>query len=210
MKIKGLIAYGDSIFFGYGASSRNLGCIKQLKAKLSIPLLIKAKNNVTTRDALSNLKDNILTYDVNSYSDVIILFGNNDSKLIAKDSPNVSREEYKDNLIKIISQIIASKRRCYISNLQPIEEKRFLHYAQQIRANMALIKSPYLWHKKYSDVCVEVSTLCNIPLIDIRTPLENSTINIFFDDGVHPNDLGHTIICNTIYEVLSQNMQFYK
>ena len=198
----GLILYGDSVFFGYGASNKNSGCGRQLKTRLSIPVIIKAKNSITTQDALAGLQNNVLSSDYAKYSDVIVLFGNNDCRLIMEDTPKIPLDKYKNNLIEIISLIASSGKKCYISNLQPLNDLQVMRVVEEIRNNMKQLKSPYLWQKQYSDTCKEVATICNIPLIDIRTPLENASADIFFEDGMHPNDHGHSIISNAIYAAL--------
>ncbi len=197
----GLILYGDSVFFGYGASNKNMGCGRQLKTLLSVPVIIKARNNITTQDALTGLQNNALS-GYNKYSDVIILFGNNDCRLIGIDTPKISLKEYKNNLIEIINLITSCGKKCYISNLQPINDAQVIRVDEEIRKNMKKIKSPYLWHRQYSDTCEEAARTCNIPLIDIRTPLENASKGIFFIDGMHPNDAGHEIIAQVLYRVL--------
>lgn len=198
----GLILYGDSIFFGYGASNKNLGCGRLLKNRLSLPIIIKARNNVTTRDALAGLTNSVLEDNYLDYSDVIILFGNNDCRLVREDIPAISLQEYKNNLIGIIKKINMSKKKCCICNLQPINDSMVMRINEDIKKNMNKIKSPYFWHKQYSDVCEEVACICKISLIDIRSPLEKSGKDIFFKDGMHPNDSGHEIIANSLYNAL--------
>lgn len=198
----GLILYGDSIFFGYGASNKNLGCGRLLKNRLSLPIMIKARNNVTTRDALAGLKDRVLADSYLDYSDVIVLIGNNDCRLVEEDTPVISLQEYKNNLIEIIKKINMGKKKCHICNLQPINDSIVMRVNEDIKKNMNQIKSPYSWHKQYSDTCEEVAHICKISVIDIRSPLEKSGKNIFFEDGMHPNDAGHELIANSLYSAL--------
>lgn len=197
--MKGLILYGDSIFFGYGASDRSLGCGRLLKKNLPVPTLIKARNHITSQFALENIGNIVFRDDIHGYSHVLVLFGNNDSVLIDNDTPSVYPEDYSDNLTEIVRTIKKNGMQCCLCNLQPLNEKIFFQTQEKVCKLMRDIKSPYEWQKKYSDICIEVSKSESVPLIDIRTPLENRGDNIFFQDGMHPNDAGHYVVFETIY-----------
>ncbi|OGX17207.1 MAG: hypothetical protein A3K83_03755 [Omnitrophica WOR_2 bacterium RBG_13_44_8b] len=67
---------------------------------------------------------------------------------------------------------------------------------------IAMTDTPYEWHKRYSDICEEVSRLEEIPLLNIRVKLEQKKNAALASDGLHPNDLGHKIIAQTIFEFL--------
>ncbi len=202
----GIILWGDSVFFGYGASNRNKGCARLLKRKLADrPVIIKAKNLVTSRDALKNIMADVLSTDREMFNTTVMLFGNNDARLIGKDLPIVSVEEYKNIIIEIVNILKKDGRICYLANLQPLDETKAVKTATESVGYMSTIKSPYLWHKQYSDACSEIAKTANIMLVDIRTPLEKSSRDIFFDDGMHPNDEGHAMICETIYRALHGN-----
>jgi lysophospholipase L1-like esterase len=72
---------------------------------------------------------------------------------------------------------------------------------------MESIKNAYRWHRQYSDACVQIASIAAVPLVDIRTALENCARDIFFSDGMHPNDEGHSVICETMYEALKQKRE---
>jgi len=204
IKRAGIVLWGDSVFFGYGASNRNKGCARLLKQKLADrPIIIKAKNLVTSRDAFKNIMTDVLSTDREMFNTVVMLFGNNDARLIGKDFPIVSVGEYKNIIIEIVHILKKDGRICYLANLQPIDEIKAIKTATESVGNMSSIKSPYRWHKQYSDACSEIAKAVSISLIDIRTPLEQSRRDIFFDDGMHPNNEGHEIICETIYNALN-------
>lgn len=202
----GVILWGDSVFFGYGASDRNKGCARLLKKRLADrPVRIKAKNRVTSRDALKNVALDVLSTERETFNNVVMLFGNNDARLVDKDLPNVDVGEYKDIITELGDILKEDGRLCYLTNLQPIDELRAVKAASESARHMSAIKSPYGWHKQYSDACAEIAAALGIPLIDIRTPLEESRHDIFFEDGMHPNNKGHEIICETIYNALNRD-----
>ena len=199
MDIDGIILFGDSVFAGVGASHRSHGCGKIIKSLLGFPVLINARNLDTTQDAIAKIKNVVSEHY--TYSHVIILFGNNDCKLIDYDKPIVSLEQYKNNLSSIIKQIITNNKIPIISNLQPIDEKLFYKTLPNVAAYMKKINSAYEWQKRYSDACEEVAKVEKINLIDIRSKLKENS-DAMAKDGLHPNDLGHRIIAEQILEGL--------
>ena len=134
-------------------------------------------------------------------SNVIILFGNNDCRLVGYDTPAVSLDEYKNNLLSIITQLKNANKIPFISNLQPINENLFRHTLPQVARYMKMIKSAYEWQKQYSDICRMIANAEKTVLLDIRSNLEKYN-DVISEDGLHPNDKGHQIIADQILEVL--------
>lgn len=196
----GIICFGDSVIFGIGATNRNFGCGKILRSLIDVPVLIKGINNATTRGGLRRIRQDVLGKI--GYSHVIILFGNNDCRLIDIDKPYVDIEEYKNNIIEMINLIKKDNKIPLISNLQPITNEGFFKSFPKMKDFLKSIKSPYEWHKKYSDSVGEIAQSTDIRLIDIHTPLSNSQSSILSSDGLHPNNLGHKIIAEQFKNAL--------
>lgn len=194
--MNGIILFGDSVFFGTGAASRKSGCGKILRNLIDSPILIKSRYLDTTVDALNRIDKDVL--EQQGYSKVVLLFGNNDCRLNQENLPLVRPEQFKHNLKLIIDKILASGKNALICNLQPITSEGFFRIFPQFREFIKIYSTPDDWQKKYSDICKNVSIEERIPLIDIRTPLENNIENILSNDSLHPNDLGHKIIAQEI------------
>lgn len=198
--IKGVILFGDSVFFGIGASHRNKSCSRILKSKLKgIPVFIKARNSDSTREGKEKLKRDVLR---DGFSHIIILFGNNDCRLVDVNTPRVSLEEYKANLKDMIGLIKEKKLKVILSNLQPIDSEGFYKSLPDQKRFIKMDDTPYNWHKRYSDVCYEAAKEEGIPLLDIRSALEKEKTDILTSDGLHPNDYGHRIIADKIFGLL--------
>jgi len=197
--MKGIVLFGDSVFFGVGASSRELGCGKLLKKMISVPVIIKGKSLDTSRDALLKLKKNTII-DYNNAEYIIIMFGNNDCRLIGINKPQTCLDEFRDNLRQIIEEIRKNKVVPILTNLQPIDNERIMRNMNEtqlfyVLATQSLTEdTPYTWQKKYSDVCESVAVSEQVKLIDIRTPLCSHREKYIAADGLHPNDLGHKVI----------------
>jgi len=196
----GIILFGDSVFFGIGASSRSKGCGKLLHCAAKIPVLIKSRNRDTTKDALGRLEKDVLTQA--GYSHVVVMFGNNDCRLQGLNTPSVSLKEYENNLREIIHKIKLCGKSPMLCNLQPISSEGFFRTLPEMKDFIDMDSTPYIWQKSYSDVCGKVSEETRIGFIDIRSPLEEEMDNIVSDDGLHPNDLGHQIIAREIIKTL--------
>lgn len=202
-KLTGVILFGDSVLFGTGATARNKGCGRILKNFFKdIPVIIKGRNRDTTQDGLQRLKVDVLNEAICSH--VIVLFGNNDCRLIDVDTSKISLEEYQNNLIKIIEQIINRNKIPILSNLQPINSELFYKTLPDMVKFVKRIDSPYSWHEKYSLVCNKVAAERNIKLADIRSELKKSESRVISNDGLHPNDLGHEVIAQKFADILMQ------
>lgn len=205
MPIKGIILFGDSIFLGTGTSQRRNGCGQILRVLLGgIPILIKGHNKDSSREGLRRLKFDVL--ERNEYSHVILLFGNNDCKLIGTNKALIDFEEYRNNLRSMISQIISVGKKPLISNLQPIDSEGFYKTFTDMKQFIAMEVTPYQWHKRYSDICEEIARAEKIPLINIRAILEKRSDELLSSDGLHPNDVGHKLIAQIILEALKNLM----
>lgn len=201
MNISGVILFGDSVFFGYGASARELGCGRLLKKKYSAaPILIKAKNNDSTRDALGRIERDVLSKE--GYSHVFLLFGNNDSRLIGVNTPMTTLHEYENNLSEIAYLVKKSGKTPVICNLQPIDDELFYQTLPDIRKFVKFSFTPHEWHKQYSDIAIRVADKLNIFSVDIEKSLMALGKEAIYSDGLHPSDKGHSEIASCLYKKL--------
>lgn len=200
--MKSIFLFGDSVFFGVGATSRDKGCGKLLKKNINTPVFIKSRSLETSRDGLQRIERDILA-KADPDSSIIIMFGNNDCCFNEKNSPLVGLEEYRNNLKEIIRRIRLSSNIPFLCNLQPISSEGFFKLFPNMKNLEGSYLAPDLWQKKYSDVCGDISCEEKITLIDIRTALEKSKDLMFAEDGLHPNDAGHKVIALEIANSLN-------
>jgi lysophospholipase L1-like esterase len=201
MKVKGIILFGDSVFFGYGASDKSKGCGRVLrKIYISAPILIKAKNNDSTVDALNRLKNDVLLRK--EYSHVFILFGNNDSRLVDLNKPVCDLRLYEKNLRQMVMNIKKNGKIPIMCNLQPLDDELSYKTLPGMGKYLNSDSTPDEWHKQYSDRVVEVGRSLNISVVDIEKALRSFGSKVIFDDGLHPNDFGHSIIAELLKKEL--------
>lgn len=199
--VDGIILFGDSVLAGTGASDRQLGCGKLIKDQLEIPVSIRSRNRDTSEFGLKRISEDVLAQQKHSH--VLVLFGNNDCWVTEQLRPAISIKNFEKNLIEISRLIQRNSKQPLLCNLQPIENTNFFEsFPEYQRYRDSIGLDPYKWQAKYSQRIERVSEILSLPLIDIRTPLLNSIGVAIANDGLHPNDLGHSIIAKKILEVL--------
>lgn len=203
MVITGLILFGDSILAGTGASQRELACSKLIKSLISVPVSLRGRNWNTSQDGLDRLEDDVLSQK--QFSHILILFGNNDSRLIAPSQHQISQDQFHANMQTMVQKTRGNGQCPMLCNLQLLDENLFsatFPEAGKYRESMGVGISEL--HQLYSDEIKKVADESGAAFIDIRSPLKRSKENTVASDGMHPNDLGHKIIAATVVAFLSQ------
>ena len=203
MAITGLILFGDSILAGTGASQRELACSKLIKSLIRVPVSLRGRNWNTSQDGLDRLEEDVLSQK--QYSHVLILFGNNDSRLIAPSQHMVPLEQFHVNMLTMVRKIKANGQWPMLCNLQLLDENLFsttFPEADKYRESMGIGISAL--HQLYSDEIKKIADESDAAFVDIRSPLKKSKENTIALDGMHPNDQGHKIIAASIVAFLSQ------
>jgi lysophospholipase L1-like esterase len=203
MVITGLILFGDSILAGTGASQREWACSKLIKSLINVPVSLRGRNWNTSQDGLDRLEDDVLSQK--QFSHTLILFGNNDSRLIAPSQHMVPLEQYHANMLTMVQRIKGNGQFPILCNLQLLDEDLFAKTfpdANQYREVMGIGISGL--HQLYSDEIKKIADESETAFLDIRSSLKKSKENVVAADGMHPNDLGHKIIAGCVVAFLSQ------
>jgi len=192
--IRGLILFGDSILAGTGASTRESGCSKLIKAKLKIQVSLKGINRNTSQDGLNRIETDVLAQP--SLSHVVILFGNNDCRLIDAKSSVISQEVFVRNLEEISGRIKKNGQIPLFCNLQPIDASKLFKFLPEFQRCGV---DPEVLQSQYSNLIEDFCKKNQESVIDIRNVLSKDLLAM---DGLHPNDEGHGIIANRILQTL--------
>ncbi len=201
--IRGLICFGDSILAGTGASSREKACSKLLKSWLKVPVLLKGINRQTSEDGLVRLSQDVL--EQKECSHVVILFGNNDCRLVSLDQSAVPQGRFMENLKNMALQIKGSGKVPLFCNLQPIDAVKLFRAVPDFRKfQVPGAPDPEKLQEIYSDLVETFSHDHGECLVDIRTSLKLKKNEILAEDGLHPNDSGHEMIARKILEELKK------
>ena len=203
MGITGLIIFGDSILAGTGASDREFGCAKLVKNGLGIPVSLRARNWNTSRDGLGRLEEDVIMQP--QFSHVLVLFGNNDSWLSGPGQSKVPLEEFRKNLLEIVSRIKNNKQFPLLCNLQLINQEVFMRKFPELDEYRKVMKlTANQIHQQYNDAIERIANELGFGFIDIRSKLNSSSEECIADDGIHPNDAGHKIMAEVILQYLQQ------
>jgi lysophospholipase L1-like esterase len=162
-----------------------------------------------TRDARQRLDQDVISHRPKV---VTILFGINDSAVdfVAKASePRVPLREYEQNLTWITKRLQRSKIQPIIITPNPVawtDNLKELYGRPPYRPD-----DPDGWNvflKDYAQAARRVAKACRVPLVDVYQLFQKyasepgHSLNDLMLDGMHPNDLGHTIVANHLIEVL--------
>lgn len=199
-RMTGLILFGESVVAGRGVKDRRFSFGRILRAKLPIPVLIKGKSYITSKDALTRLNKAVLEKEKN-YSHVLVFIGNNDVRPAGVNRPKFPVPEFKKNMEQLIRKIQESGRIVILCNLQPLEDKDIYRIHPIISKFIKPPLTPSQWHKYYSDACKDLALSCGVQFIDIRSELEKEkekNNKVIADYCLDPNKLGHRVIAEKI------------
>lgn len=122
----------------------------------------------------------------------IFAYGANDSAFIkSKNSFRVDPDNFKKNLIKIITEAKNFGNKIYIQTVTPIVEESMIYHPNKDKARTNK------WIEEYNSKIFELSKEYNIEIIDVNSAfLKQDYKYLFCKDGLHPNNNGHEIIFN--------------
>ena len=146
----------------------------------------------------------------------ILEFGGNDSDFnwaqIAKDpdmvhTPQTPIDVFSEEYIKTVERLRQKGAMPIMLNLPPIDEHRYFDWFSRGLSKENILKwlggsveYIYRWHEMYNMEICKIANNYKVPLIDIRSSfLEKRDFSSFLcADGIHPNELGHRLITETI------------
>lgn len=107
---------------------------------------------------------------------------------------------------EVIDSVVARGSRPILFSLPPLNALRYFSWiskglnAENILHWLGDVEHIYRWHEMYNLVVVKLAAIKNIPLIDIRRAFLESRnyLSLYCEDGIHPNEAGHTLISNVI------------
>lgn len=172
-----IVAIGDSLTYGYGASSEEQSYPAKLSELLNAKVINEGINGDTTDDVLARLDDIINNETPNL---VLLSIGGND---MLRRTPD---ESIKNNLVKIIQQL-KEKNIEVILIAQP---EPTIFALNGVSAHDASFYQ-------------EVAKQENVMLIpDVWSNLDRHPE--YHSDKIHANDLGYSIAANEIYKALKK------
>ena len=107
---------------------------------------------------------------------------------------------------KVIDDIVSSGSQPVLFSLPPLDARRYFTWItkdlnkENILHWLGDVEHIYRWHEMYNLVVVKLAGVKHVPLIDIRKAFLESRdyLNMYCEDGIHPNEAGHSLISNVI------------
>lgn len=135
----------------------------------------------------------------------IFAFGANDSAFLpALNKFRVSKEDFKDNLAKVIGQALSITSKIVLVNILPVVESK-----NSISRNGKVRLNKYI--QEYNDVLNGLAKKFGLRLIDVYSKFVEMDYEDLFDenDGLHPNDNGHQFMFEIIKPFVQELIGWY-
>lgn len=178
-----IIAFGDSITFGAGLAP-SLSYPAQLSALLRKPVCNAGVNGNTTVLGLTRLESDVLRFEP---TDVLILFGTNDSGLFG---PTVPLAAFRSNIEEMVRRIRSARGTPILMSLTPLNAPLLRQHGL----------NPSAW-SSYDAAIRAVATADSVPLIDLGRAFGGNVG--LLADGIHPTVAGAALIARTVANFLA-------
>lgn len=117
--------------------------------------------------------------------------------------------EFEAFYSEAIDRVTAFGSQPVLFSLPPLDAARYFSWitkglnAENILRWLGDVEHIYRWHEIYNLVVMKLAAVKNVPLIDIRRVfLEYGNYKeLYCEDGIHPNEAGHSLILDTILQV---------
>ena len=212
-----LLAFGDSVLKGVIYENdhykvTDTAFYKKCEEALGIIIENKARFGSTMATLM------VMARDI----DVKMEFGGNDCdfnwKEISEDplgdhSPMSTIKDFTATYTYMIDQVKAMGKTPVLLSLPPIDSARYLRHISRGLSEENILKwmqndRQYItnWHERYNIEVFKTAIENNIPVIDITSAfLEQKNYSEYLcDDGIHPNEKGHTLIAESIMQHISR------
>jgi acyl-CoA thioesterase-1 len=124
-----------------------------------------------------------------------------------KHLPNTPLETFEAIYAHIIDKLVEKGFRPVIFTLPPLDPQRYFAWISKgLNKNNILkwigdVDFIFKWQEVYSSAVEKLATTKVVPIIDIRKAFVNSGnySKLLCHDGIHPNEIGHSLILETVY-----------
>ncbi len=152
---------------------------------------------------------------LSEYYYTVLEFGGNDCDFDWKEVserpndmhlPKTPLVEFEAIYSKIIDKVTAAGSKPLIFSLPPLNAQKYFAWiskglnAKNILHWLGDKEHIYRWHEMYNIAVVKLASIKNIPLIDIRKAFLETRdyLNLYCEDGIHPNEAGHALISEVL------------
>lgn len=217
-----ICVWGDSIFRGVILDNKSgryvklneACCVTKVEQELHVPIQNFSRFGMTSKRGLELMEKRITPSQSNSIA--VIEFGGNDVdykwQAISENPnmehyPNVTLSQYKSNVIRMVQLARKNNYIPVLITLPPISSERYFTWLSKnieqkgnILKWLGDVEQIYRSHESYSKVIKKIAGDYNCYLIDVRSAfLDKTDYSIYLcDDGIHPNEEGHSLMAQEI------------
>jgi len=152
-------------------------------------------------------------------------FGGNDSDFLwqeisaapdALHEPRTPIDIFEQTYLKLIGHVRQCGLTPILLNLPPVDHVRYFAWiSRELNADNILkwlggsSEFIYRWHEQYNVAVHKIAQTANVKLIDIRSAFlqRRDYHKCLSDDGIHPNEKGHTLIAETVLRQFEGSMK---
>lgn len=191
---KKLVAFGDSLTaFGTWPLTTAENC--------NMYLFNGAVGGINTTEALERLDKYVIEREADF---VTLCFGQNDLLMQGKDKPQVTPDQFKENLKTMCEKITAAGAIPILMTCSYMNESIWWTSQGQKTFHYENVGTPYEWLEQYCEKVRELAAEGNYDFVDIRKACDEYDVAEFLtDDGVHLADLGNQVYA----ELLTKHLQ---
>jgi lysophospholipase L1-like esterase len=218
--IKSICVFGDSIIKGvvfdnirrrYIFLQNSFANLFEMKTGIKVDNYAKFGCTITTgKQIIEKHQANL-----SGYMYTALEFGGNDCDYNWKNisehpddihRPNTPLDMFENLYSEIIDKVSAAGSKPVLFSLPPLNAGRYFSWlskglnAENILHWLGDVEHIYRWHEIYNLVILKLTAIKNVPLIDIRKAFleSHNYINLYCEDGIHPNEAGHALISSVI------------
>ncbi len=176
-----------------------------------------SKMGATSEYGLRVLREELTEYDPESV--VLLEYGGNDCDFRWKDISEHPEAEHccnteQSRFIKIMSDAISYAKsmgaRVILANLIPLDSDKYMNWISRgldydtILGWLGDKNLLYRWQESYSRTVEKLADRLGVELIDLRGAFlcSHEFESLISEDGIHPTEEGHAIICDTVTEAI--------
>ena len=123
--------------------------------------------------------------------------------------PKCSLEEFEERYTELINKIKKQQKIPVLLTLPPIDANKFFNDVSRTRNKRNIlhflgddIQMMYRWHEMYNLAVFKIAKANDVRLPDMTSRFleQKHYSDLLCDDGIHPNEKGHTLIARIIRE----------
>ncbi|HCS74494.1 MAG TPA: hypothetical protein DIW17_11555 [Clostridiales bacterium] len=158
---------------------------------------------------------------LNSYAYTVLEFGGNDCDFdwaaISENPeenhlPKTELSKFESCYSDIINKVESNGSQPILLSLPPLDPQRYFSWisknlnAVNILQWLGDVQHIYRWQEMYNLAVVRLAALKNVPILDIRSAFlqAKNYFNYLCEDGIHPNEAGHSLITEALHKYISE------